>query len=414
MELEVINTGSELLLGNVVNTHLSFLGRALFPLGFRISRQIAVPDGEAIRGVLLEAFERSEIVLVTGGLGPTTDDVTREITADLLGMKLLFNAEVMTAIEARFARRGLVVSDRIQRQAMIPNGALILVNPNGTAPGLYFNLQNRESDSAIRHLFLLPGPPRELIPMFNEIVVPILKDILPQSEPAQCRIYRIVGLGESQVEALVGESLLAIKGLELGYCARPGEVELRIIGSASVLDQAEDFILSVLKSNIVSRDQNTLEQVVINQLVNQNKTIAVAESCTGGFLSNRFTNVPGASLVFLEGFVTYANESKIRELQVDVGMIERHGAVSAEVAVAMAEGALRVSGSDYALSTTGIAGPGGGSLEKPVGTVFIALALKQGEPVVERHLFPTDRENFKWLASQAALDLLRRTLSELK
>ena len=409
MKIEVINTGSELLLGNVVNTHLAFLGRELFPLGLRVSRQVTVPDGEAIRETLVDAFGRAEIVFVTGGLGPTTDDLTREITAELLGMKLLFNAEVMAEIEARFARRRLVVTDRIQRQAMIPDFATVIPNLNGTAPGLYFDLRNREMPSAIRHLFLLPGPPRELIPMFNESVVPILKTILPAGDRAECRVYRITGMGESNVEALVGETLLAINGLELGYCARPGEVDLRVIGSKTVLDQAERFILSVLESRIVSQDQRSLEQVVVFNLVKFSKTIAVAESCTGGYISNRLTNVPGASAVFLEGFITYANEAKRRELQVDAGLLDHHGAVSAEVASAMAEGALRVAGSDYALSTTGIAGPGGGSPEKPVGTVFIALAIQKGETVVEKHCFPTDRENFKWLVSQTALDMLRRT-----
>ena len=408
MKLEVINTGSELLLGNVVNTHLAFLGRELFPLGLRISRQVTVPDGDAIREALLEAFGRAEIVLVTGGLGPTTDDLTREITAELLEQELFLDAGVMASIEERFARRNLVVTDRIQRQAMVPRDAVVLANSNGTAPGLYFDLRNRESTSVIRHLFLLPGPPRELIPMFKEVVVPILKEILPKGAVNECRIYRIAGMGESNVEALVGETLLAMEGLELGYCARPGEVELRVIGSQSVLEQAEVFILDVLKTKIVSLDNRTLEQVIVKDLADHGETLAVAESCTGGFLSNRLTNVPGASAVFLEGFVTYSNEAKMRELKVDPALLRNYGAVSAEVASAMAEGALRVSESDYALSTTGIAGPGGGSPEKPVGTVFMALAFRQGETIVEKHNFPTERENFKWQVSQSALDLLRR------
>ena len=411
MNLEVINTGSELLLGNVVNTHLAFFGHELFPLGLRISRQVTVPDGDAIREALLEAFGRAEIVLVTGGLGPTTDDLTREITAELLGLELLHDPSVMAAIEARFARRGLQITDRVQRQAMVPKGATVLANPNGTAPGLYLKLP--EGRYTTRHLFLLPGPPRELKPMTTETMLPILKGLLPEGASKECRTYRIAGMGESNVEDLVGETLLGIEGLELGYCARPGEVDLRVIGSRPVLEEAERFILGVLKTQIVSQDQRTLEQVAVQNLISQSKTIATAESCTGGFLANRLTNVPGASAVFLAGFITYANEAKTRELHVDPALLAAHGAVSAQVASAMAEGALLVAGTDYALSTTGIAGPGGGTPEKPVGTVFIALAVRSGKTTVEQHRFPTDRENFKWMASQAALNLLRKNLPPL-
>lgn len=414
MNVEVINTGTELLLGNVINTHLSFLGRELFPLGLRIARQVAVPDGEAIRCALTDSFGRAEIVIVTGGLGPTTDDLTREITSELLGLELEHDFGVMSAIEERFARRGLKITDRVKRQAQVPRGATVLANPNGTAPGLYFDfsavrkLPNRTF--VTRHLFLLPGPPRELNPMFNELVVPILKSRLRGAKIPECRSYRIAGLGESNVEALVGDELLGIEGVELGYCARPGEVDVRIIGDRSALEKAEAVIFTRLGPHIVSLDSRSLEQVVVQELDARKKTLAIAESCTGGFLANRVTNVPGASQVFIEGFVTYANEAKIRDLQVDAGLIASHGAVSGETASAMAEGAARISGADYALATTGIAGPGGGSPEKPVGTVFIALSFKSGKTIVQKHKFPTDRETFKWLASQAALDLLRRNL----
>jgi len=346
--------------------------------------------------------------LVTGGLGPTTDDLTREITAELLGLELVHDSEIMAAIEARFARRGIQITERVQRQAKVPRGAAVLPNPNGTAPGLY--LKSNAGSGHLTHVFLLPGPPRELKPMFTGSVVPILKEILPAGTVLECRNYLIAGLGESNVEALVGEELLGIEGIELGYCARPGEVDLRVIGTQPILERAETVILAALKPHIVSQDHRSLEQVVVQYLNEHNETVAVAESCTGGFLSNRITNVPGASRVFVEGFVTYSNEAKIRELEVDAGRIAVHGAVSAEVASAMAEGALRISGADYALSTTGIAGPGGGTPEKPVGTVFIALAIKGGTTAVQKHQFPTDRENFKWLVSQAALDLLRTSI----
>jgi len=339
MRVEVINTGTELLLGNIVNTHLAFLAQELFPLGLRIGRQVTVPDGSAIRDALLESFDRAEVILVTGGLGPTTDDVTREITAELLGLKLAEDAAVLQAIAERFASRAIKLTERVKRQAQVPEGAVVLQNTNGTAPGLYL-VHSKEGRTI--HIFLLPGPPRELKPMFNEVVVPILKTLIPAGEVPECRSYRAVGIGESNVEALVGEQLLAIEGIELGYCARPGEVDVRVIGSRDVVERAETIILAHLKDCIVSQDSRSLEQVVVTGLIQRGETVAVAESCTGGFLANRITNVSGASEVFVEGFITYANEAKARALGIDPDVIKAHGAVSKEVAKAMAENARRL------------------------------------------------------------------------
>lgn len=406
MRVEVINTGTELLLGNVVNTHLKLIAEAVFPLGLRIERQITVPDGHAIREALEETFGRAEVVFVTGGLGPTTDDLTREITADLLGVELVHDDEIMRAITARFARRDLKMSARVALQALRPREAEVLPNAHGTAPGLYFPAN---PDRRSPHLFLLPGPPRELRPMFYGTVLPILERILPPRPIMEMRTYRIAGLGESGVEELVGEALLAL-GLELGYCARPGEVDLRTIGSPEILDQARSIITAQLGPHIVSEDLRAIEQVVVDLLTARHETVATAESCTGGFLAHRLTNVPGASAVFVEGFVTYANHAKVRALGVAAAALAEHGAVSALVAQAMAEGARRAAGVDHALATTGIAGPGGGSEEKPVGTVFIALATTLGPTLVEKHCFPTDRETFKFLTTQTALNLLRQQL----
>ena len=407
MKVEVINTGTEILLGNIVNTHLQFLAQELFPLGLRIERQVTVPDGSAIRDALVDSFDCADVILVTGGLGPTTDDITREITAELLGLKLTEDAGVLQAIAERFARRAIKLTERVKRQAQVPEGAVVLQNTNGTAPGLY--LVHSKAGRAI-HIFLMPGPPRELKPMFSDVVVPILKKLVPAGEIQECRSYRAVGIGESNVEAMVGEQLLAIEGIELGYCARSGEVDVRVIGSRAVVERAEAIILAQLKDYIVSQDSHSLEQVVVENLIRRGESVAVAESCTGGFLANRITNVPGASAVFVEGFITYANEAKARALGIDAEVINAHGAVSREVARAMAENARRLAGTDYALSTTGIAGPGGGTEEKPVGTVFIAFAAKGAETLVEKHRFPTDRENFKWLVTQTALDLFRKRL----
>ncbi len=411
MRVEVINTGTELLLGNVINTHLKFLAEALFPLGLRIERQVTVPDGSAIREAVEETLGRSEIVFVTGGLGPTTDDVTREVVAELLGLTLVHDPEIMRAIEERFARRALKMSPRNRRQAQRPVGAVVLTNPHGTAPGLYFPPLDQGASRRTPHIFLLPGPPRELKPMFTDQVVPVLQKLLPSPAAFAMNSYRLAGVGESGVEELVGEPLLAL-GLEVGYCARPGEVDLRLIGAPELLTQAREIVLEKLGAQVVSQDSRALEKVIVDLLTDRTETLAIAESCTGGLLANRVTNVPGASAVFTQGFVTYANEAKTRALGVEQVLLAEHGAVSAQVAAAMAEGARAVSGADHALATTGIAGPGGGSEAKPVGTVFIALATKLGPTQVERHRFQSERETFKDLAAQTALDLLRRKLVE--
>jgi len=406
MRVEVINTGTELLLGNVINTHLRLFAEAIFPLGLRIARQVTVPDGDAIREALVESFARAEIVFVTGGLGPTTDDLTRDITADLLGLELVHDEAIMTAITERFARRSLKMSGRIRLQAQRPREATVLRNDHGTAPGLYLPA---DAAKGTPHLFLLPGPPRELRPMFTDSVLPILASLLPPGARAEMRTYRIAGLGESAVEDAVGAQLLAL-GLEIGYCARPGEVDLRTIGPAALVEQARAIVTAQLGAHIVSQDERPLEQVVVELLTAQQQTLALAESCTGGYLANRITNVPGASAPFLAGYVTYANEAKSRAIGVDPALIADHGAVSAEVARAMAEGARRAIDADHALATTGIAGPGGGSEAKPVGTVFIALASREAETCVQRFRYPIDRETFKFLTAQTALDLLRRRL----
>jgi nicotinamide-nucleotide amidase len=410
VRVEVINTGTELMLGHILNRHLVSLAEALFPLGLRIRRQVTVPDGDPIRQAMRESFSRADLVLVTGGLGPTTDDLTRDITAELLGLRLVHDEEVMRLITERFARRGLRMTDRVGLQALRPPEATVLHNANGTAPGLYFPplpLPGGEGKSP--HLFLLPGPPKELLPMVDDLVIPILRGLVSDADKQEMRTFRVVGMGESLVEHHVGEDLLAM-GLEVGYCARPGEVDLRLIGTPEVLERASVLVMEKLGGSIFTSDLRSLEQVLIETLTTQEATVALAESCTGGYLANKLTNVAGASRVFLAGYVTYANEAKISALGVPSELIAQNGAVSAPVARAMAEGAVRTSGAKFALSTTGIAGPDGGTAEKPVGTVYVALAEAGKETVVQRHRFPTDRETFKQLVGQAALDFLLRRL----
>ena len=407
MRVIVINTGTELLLGDVLNSHLSFIAREIFPLGLRIDRQITVPDGEAIRNAIEESLAAADIIFVTGGLGPTTDDITREITAELLGLKLQHDPEILRAIQERAARRGFRWTDRVARQADVPEGATVLPNEHGSAPGLYL-----PADEANKrpHLFLLPGPPRELHPMFRDAVLPILRKVGVAESQRDCRIFRIAGIGESLVEEAIGEQLLALRNLELGYCARPGEMDVRLIGDATVLDQAERIIRERLGAAIFSTDGSGLEEAVVKLLIGRKQTLAVAESCTGGYLAHRITNVPGASAIFLGGSVTYSNEAKAAMLGVDPALIEKEGAVSKKVATAMAEGARTNTKADFALATTGIAGPGGGSEAKPVGTVFIALAAKDRPVSVQKRFFPDDRPTFKELTTQAALEMLRQRL----
>jgi competence/damage-inducible protein CinA-like protein len=408
MKTALLNTGTELLLGDVQDAHLAFIAREVFPLGLRIEEQRTVPDSEAIRRTLSELFPRYGILFVTGGLGPTSDDITREMVANLLGLELRQSSEVLASLQQRLQERGIKWSPGIARQAEVHVGAKVLPNQNGSAPGLYLcaNINPRIQSP---HLFLLPGPPRDLQPMFRTFVIPILRSIVPASDSIERCLYKIADKGESLVEEAIGERVLAVPGIELGYCARPGEVDVRIVGKAKAIEQADAIIKSTLASSVFSVTDETLEEVVVKLLMQRNQTIAVAESCTGGLLANRITNVPGASAVFLAGYVSYANQAKIDMLDVDSHLIEKHGAVSEQVARALAEHARARARSDYALATTGVAGPGGGSPEKPVGTVYVALAAA-GETTVKKLFFPTDRETFKQIATQAALELLRRRL----
>ena len=371
----------------------------------RVQRQVTVPDGEAIAGALREALARAEIILMTGGLGPTTDDLSREIAAEVFGLELVEDAAIWDSICARLARRGIPVAERNRRQAQVPRGSVVLPNANGTAPGLYLRKEDR-------HLFLLPGPPSELRPMFLEQVVPILRGLVPGGAEVEWRNFLFIGMGESNVEAAVGEDLLAIPGLELGYCARPGAVEVRCIGKREAVVKAEEILRAKLSTHLAAQGRATLEQAVVERLAALGKTVATAESCTGGMLANRLTNVPGSSAVFHQGFVTYANEAKTAALGVPESLLEEHGAVSEAVARAMAEGALRKGNADFGLSTTGIAGPGGGTAEKPVGTVFVGLARRDGQTRAAKHFYPGARLRFKELATQAALDLLRKEIAE--
>ena len=409
MRVTVINTGTELLLGQVLNTHLRFIAQEIFLLGLRVAEQSTVPDGLPIRHAIERTFAKADIVFVTGGLGPTTDDITRDIAAELLGLELKRDSALVSKITERLRTRGFPMTERILRQAEVPDGAVVLPNQNGTAPGLYLRTRSTAAGQT-PHLFLLPGPPRELCPMFEASVLPILRKIAPGHSGVALRNFRLAGVGESVVEAAVGLQLLALPGIELGYCARPGEVDVRVLGPEQTLAEAEAIVRAAFPDSFYTAADESLEEVVVRLLAKCGATLAVAESCTGGHLADRITDVPGASVAFVAGYVTYANEAKVAGLDVDPELIRENGAVSSVVARAMAEGARKLSGSTHALATTGIAGPNGGSDQKPVGTVFIALASPDGETVIEKRRYLTDRETFKHLASQTALEMLRRRL----
>lgn len=409
MKIEVINTGTELLLGKVVNTHLAFLGDELFKLGLRVRRQTTLPDGEEIREALEAAFSRCDVILVTGGLGPTSDDITRETVAAMLGRELHRDEAAWAHIREFFRRRDLEPSATNERQAMVPAGATVLENPLGTAPGLYL-----PRTDANPHLFLLPGPPRELKPMFRDAVIPRLNAIRGNDDPPRpWRNFKIFGVGESAIARQIESELSAIEDLEHGYCCQIGEVDVRLIGPRDALEKASQVVRRAFPEQIVTESESALEQIVVEMLSALGQTVSTAESCTGGLIASTLTNVSGSSEIFERGYVTYANSAKSDLLGVPAELIEENGAVSKPVAAAMAEGCLERSGADHALAVSGVAGPGGGTEEKPVGTVFIALASRNLRTLVFREFFPMDRLSFKQRVCFYALDLLRRRLRKL-
>ena len=401
MRIELLNTGSELILGFTANTHLAHIAARLAELGLQLNRQSTVADDRAeMRAAVAESLARADVLLITGGLGPTQDDVTRDVVAELLNRSLVPDAVVAAAIAERYRQRNLKLPDTINVQALVPTGARVLLNAHGTAPGLVI-------DHGGKLVVLLPGPPRELRPMFDAQVMPLLK---PYATTRVCRKFKTVCVPESLVEAKTAPALADLPAIEIGYCARPGEVEVRLIAnSQSQMADAEQRLRAALGDIIIGDGESRLEEVVIQRCASSAKTIATAESCTGGLIAHRLTNVSGSSAVFLNGWITYSNAAKQRDLGVRAATLEQFGAVSEPVAREMAEGARQRSGADYALSVTGIAGPTGGTPEKPVGLAFIGLASPIGT-IIRCHHLAFDRETFKFFVSQTALDMLRREL----
>ena len=420
MFVELITTGSELLLGATLNTHQQWIGRQLAEIGMPVSRQLTVPDsGTAIAEAVAEALNRADLIITTGGLGPTSDDRTRDEIARLLGLTMSEDPAVLKQIELAFRRRNRPLPPNFKSlasiQAQVPAGALVLKNEHGSAPGLAIAVPRSSGGHAPRQLIMLPGPPRELQPMFSEHVLPLLKSRFPASGSFVSTTFHTIGIGESRVEDAIRPHLIELEahGLEIGYCARTGEVDVRLSAQGSdaavVVKEAANRVRRLMSKHTYSEDRRSLEEVVIDLLRAQNKKLATAESCTGGLAANCLTNISGASDVFVGGLVTYSNELKQSLLGVRPETLAAHGAVSEETAREMATGALTRCGADLAIAITGIAGPTGGSADKPVGTVFIALADQAGVEV-QRQQNTFDRETFKFITARQSLEMLRRRL----
>lgn len=337
----------------------------------------------------------------------------------MLDLPLKEDASVIRRMEALYRSWKRSMPDHARIQAMVPAGARVLPNAAGTAPGLAITLNPNPYRAGQESLLvLLPGPPRELYPMFNESVTPLLSEVFQANEPFVCHTLRSTGVPESTVQHRIQEPLsrLVEQGLSVGYCARPGEVDVRLSARGSnseqLVSQARGIVNEQLSGTVYSEADEEFEFSIVRLLIEKKRTLAVAESCSGGLISHLITNVPGASAVFLGGFVTYSNAAKQHSLGVNAALIETHGAVSEEVCRSMAEGVSKESGSTIGLAVTGIAGPGGGSTEKPVGTVFIGIADQRGTTVVRR-MNPWDRATFKQVTAQQALDMVRRRVLEL-
>ncbi len=407
MKAEIIAVGSELLTPDRVDTNSLFLTSELNKLGIQVTRKGVVGDNRAdIRDAFSQALSRADVIVATGGLGPTTDDLTREAVAELLGRKLESNIEVLRTIQERFRSIGRQMAETNARQAMVPEGAQVLENKRGTAPGLWL-----ESDGSI--IILLPGPPKEMEAIFARQVV----ERLGKRESGKRLIARelhVTGLPESDLDERIAPIYTKYADVQTTILAAPGEIQIHLRtwsedahGSEKLLDELVERLMMALGENLFSTTAESLEEVVANALVQHKSTISTAESCTGGLLAERLTRTPGSSAYFLGGVVSYSNELKSSWVDVPAEMIQAHGAVSAEVALALADGIRRRTGSTLGVGITGVAGPSGGTPEKPVGLVHIAMT-DGGTPREHGIRFPGDRERVRWQASQTALDMVRR------
>ena len=414
MKLEVLTIGTELLLGYTVDTNAAELGRALAAAGVEITRHTTVADRpEAIRAGVAEALDRAGFVITTGGLGPTRDDMTKTVVAELFGKRLVLDERLLASIQARFDRMGRPMPDINRTQAEVPEGAVILPNARGTAPGLWVE------DAGGRVVVLLPGVPREMRGLLVEEVLP---RIVARQGGARrvvlSRTVRTTGVSESALAERVGPIEPDIAPLTLAYLPSVEGVDLRVTAWGLELTDAESRLAAVVArleaavgEHAYGEDDADLAAVLLEALRKGRHRLAVAESCTGGMVGERVTNIPGASDTFIGGVVAYADVIKTAALKVPLETLGAYGAVSEETVRAMAEGAQRLFSADCTIAVTGIAGPGGGTPEKPVGTVWLAARVHTTTRALKRVL-PGDRDDVRRRAAQAGLDLLRRLLAE--
>ncbi len=410
MVVELISVGTELLLGNIVNTNTQFLAEKCALLGLSMYYQEVVGDNRnRLAGVIRTALNRSDIIILTGGLGPTEDDMTKEVCMEVMGVPLTEDSHTRQRIEQYFKNSDYkVIPENNWKQSMVPEGAIILDNNNGTAPGL---IMEKEGKTAI----LLPGPSAEMKPMFINQVFPYLKKRQP--EVIRSQMVKICGIGESQVEDILLDLINGQSNPTIATYAKIGEVHIRVTAKAADEDGAKRLVKPVVKEikarlgdYVYSTKENeTLEQAVVRLLQKYELKVTTAESCTGGLLAGRIVNVAGASDVFHEGFITYSNKSKRKYLDVSKSTLKKHGAVSEQTAKEMATGGVFSTDCDACVAVTGIAGPDGGTEEKPVGLVYIATYMKD-KVNVQRYQFKGDRAKIREQAVVKALDLLRRSL----
>jgi nicotinamide-nucleotide amidase len=410
---EIIAIGSELLTPFRKDTNSLYLTERLNELGVEVVIKTIVGDSqERLVSVAQHALFRSDIVIFMGGLGPTEDDLTREAVAAALGLELHRDPEIITRIEQRFASRGYKMTPNNYKQADVITGAVVLPNPNGTAPGQWLS---GKYDDRERIIILLPGPPFELKALFDQQCFERLRAKLPASFIAT-RVLKVAMLGESAVDARVSPIYKRYPDIQTTILAGAGDIQFNLLtradsmGAAQALvDELAGKIEDELDDAVYSSKGESLEQIMGYYLQMRNATLAVAESCTGGLLGERITSISGSSRYFLGGAVVYSNELKTEFAGVPAALIAKHGAVSREVAAAMAEGIRQRCHATFGLGITGVAGPTGGTPEKPVGLVYNALASENGTEVVEKN-FPGDRKRVRWFASQQALDMVRRKL----
>lgn len=407
----IISTGTELLLGSTVDSNCIFLSQKLSDLGIRVITRFTVGDNrEQIKNAFINAFKLADLVICSGGLGPTLDDLTKEIACEVAGCQMELVEEEVGKLQEYFARRKRKMPEANLKQALFPKEAIILNNSKGTAPGMYLKKHGKV-------LILLPGPPREMQAMYLQEVETLLKSDfnLDDKYSASCTI-KVIGPGESQVDEMLADITNEPRGCSIALLAHDGEVHIRVTAegenyahSKQILREISGQIENTMDKYVFGHDAETLPRVVADFLVSKGKRLAVAESCSGGLLAQMITDLPGSSGYFWGSVTSYSNEAKVKFLGVKEETLESHGAVSRETAEEMARGILSKSGCDFSLAITGIAGPDGGTWEKPVGLVYIALATKDICTVKEMH-FAGGREAVRMLSAKTALDMLRRQL----